>query len=161
MNIRLAKSDDFERIWSFFRDIVSQADTYAIDQNISYDDAKTLWMDSPIRTYVYEEDGVIYGSYYVKKNQNGPGSHVCNCGYMVSSAARGKGIATTMCKHSQEIAIDLGFNSMQFNAVVSTNVGAITLWEKLGFEIVGTVPKAFNHPKNGYIDIHIMHKLLR
>jgi ribosomal protein S18 acetylase RimI-like enzyme len=79
---------------------------------------------------------------------------------MVSSAARGRGLATAMCEHSQEVAKELGYRAMQFNFVAATNKGAIRLWKKLGFEIVGRLPKAFFHPANGYVDALVMYKWL-
>lgn len=89
-----------------------------------------------------------------------PGSHVCNYGYMVSSQARGKGLATSKCKHSQDVAREPGYKAMQFNFVASGNEGAIRLWTKLGIETVGTLPKAFNHPSKGYVDALVMYKWL-
>ncbi len=91
----------------------------------------------------------------------GPSSHICNCGYMVSSEARGKGIARLMCEHSQETALRLGFDTMQFNSVVSTNEVAVKLWEKLGFQIIGTIPKAYKHAHLGLVDSYVMYKWLR
>ena len=117
-------------------------------------------MQLPRKTYVAEEKGQILGTYYIKTNHPGPGSHVCNCGYMVSSRARGRGIATSMCEHSQEIAIKLGYKAMQFNLVAASNDGAVRLWTKLGFDTVGRLPKAFNHPSKGYVDALIMYKWL-
>ncbi|MEW8381327.1 MAG: GNAT family N-acetyltransferase, partial [Candidatus Thiodiazotropha taylori] len=100
------------------------------------------------------------GTYYIKTNQAGPGSHVCNCGYMVPSSSRGKGLATAMCEHSQNTARDLGYKAMQFNFVASTNEGAVRLWQKLGFEVVGRLPEAFNHPVKGYVDALVLYKWL-
>ena len=117
-------------------------------------------MDYPRKTYVVEEGGEILGTYFIKTNHEGPGAHVCNCGYMVSSNARGKGLATSMCEHSQEQALVLGYKAMQFNFVASSNEGAVRLWNKLGFEIVGTLPKAFEHPNLGLVDAHVMFKWL-
>ena len=99
--------------------------------------ALKLGIDAPRKTFVLEENGQILGTYYIKTNQFGPGDHVCNCGYMVSSAARGRGLATAMCEHSQEVARALGYKAMQFNFVASSNEGAVRLWQKLGFTIVG------------------------
>lgn len=160
MIIREAKTIDFEKIWSFFSDIVKSGETYTYEQNISKDEAIKIWMDTPIKTFVVIENDEILGSYFIKTNQNGNGKHVCNCGYMVSSLCRGKGIATILCKHSQEQALKLGYKAMQFNFVVSTNTIAVQLWEKLGFNIVGTLPKAFNHPTKGYVDSFVMYKWL-
>ncbi len=47
---------------------------------------------------------------------------------------------------------------MQYNLVVSTNDGAIRLWKKLGFDIVGTLPGAFRHPRMGFVDAFVMFK---
>ena len=109
---------------------------------------------------MFEHDGKIFGTYYLKTNQGGPGKHVCNCGYMVSSVARGMGIARQMCEHSQGIAVAMGFNAMQFNFVASSNDVAVALWKKLGFDVVGTLPRAFNHPTLGLVDAFVMYKWL-
>ncbi|MGH1537806.1 MAG: GNAT family N-acetyltransferase [Gammaproteobacteria bacterium] len=160
MNIREAKEEDFEEIWPIFHEVVSAGDTYAYPQDTSREDALKIWIYAPRKTFVIEENNKILGTYYIKTNQNGPGDHVCNCGYMVSSSARGKGLATTMCEHSQKIALGLGYKAMQFNFVASTNEGAVRLWENLGFEVVGRLPKAFNHPSKGYVDAIVMFKWL-
>ena len=117
-------------------------------------------MKMPRLTFVAEENGEILGTYYLKTNQAGPGDHVCNCGYMVSSTARGRGLATAMCEHSQAIARSLGYKAMQFNFVASSNEAAIKLWNKLGFASVGRLPKAFNHPARGYVDALVLYKWL-
>ena len=117
-------------------------------------------MDAPARTYVAEADGEILGTYFIKTNHDGPGDHVCNCGYMVASAARGRGLATAMCEHSQTIALELGYQAMQFNFVASSNEvpgGSGTSW--------GSTPSAgsqsaFAHPELGYVDALVMYKWL-
>jgi L-amino acid N-acyltransferase YncA len=160
MNIREATREDFETIWPIFHDITAAGETYAYPRDITKGQAQKLWMDAPRKTYVFEEDGKILGTYYIKTNQAGPGDHVCNCGYMVSSAARGRGLATVMCEHSQRIALELGYKAMQFNFVASSNEGAVRLWDKLGFATVGRLPKAFHHPSSGYVDALVMYKWL-
>ena len=116
---------------------------------------------TPTDVAVFEDGDQVLGTYYIKTNQAGPGDHVCNCGYMVSSTARGRGLATAMCEHSQEIARKLGYKAMQFNFVASSNEGAVRLWIKLGFAVVGRLPKAFNHPSKGYVDALVMYKWLQ
>ena len=111
-------------------------------------------------TYVAVEGGEILGTYYIKPNQPGLGAHVCNAGYMVSAKARGKGIGRSMCAHSLKEAVNLGFKAMQYNLVAATNVFAIQLWKDMGFEIIGTLPKAFHHQAKGLVDAHIMYRLL-
>ena len=160
MKIRKANNQDFDRIWPIFHEIVAAGDTYAYPTDISKERASKVWLETPRETYIVEDDGQVLGTYYLKTNQSGPGDHVCNCGYMVSSAARGRGLATAMCEHSQEVAKELGYKAMQFNFVASSNEGAVRLWRKLGFALVGCLPKAFCHPAEGYVDALIMYKWL-
>lgn len=158
--IRPAQVDDFPAIWSIFEPVVLAGDTYAIPTNISFRDARKLWLESPLATYVASEGDVVLGTFYLKPNQAGGGGHVCNCGYMVAETARGRGLATAMCNYSQQEALRLGFKAMQFNLVLSTNSAAVALWEKLGFDIVGTLPRAFDHPQQGLVDAFVMYKWL-
>lgn len=160
LKIREADSQDFDQIWPIFREITAAGDTYAYPTDLTKEQAFEVWMQAPRRTFVVEESGQILGTYYLKTNQAGPGDHVCNCGYMVSSAARGRGLATAMCEHSQAIARSLGYKAMQFNFVAATNTGAIRLWQKLGFETVGCLPGAFSHPSEGLVDAFVMYKWL-
>lgn len=160
MDIREATDKDLDEIWPIFHEIVSAGETYAYPQETTKEQVLDIWFNTPGKTYIFEESGNILGTYYLKTNQAGPGSHVCNCGYMVSSKARGRGIATAMCEHSQEVAKELGYKAMQFNFVASSNEEAIRLWSKLGFETVGRLPGAFNHPAKGYVDALVMYKWL-
>ncbi len=160
MILRPAQPEDWPAIWAILQPIFAAGETYIIDPLISESDAQRYWTELPLATYVAEEAGVILGTYYLKPNQPGPGSHICNCGYAVSEAARGKGMASAMCLHSQDEARAAGFLAMQFNSVVASNTGAVRLWQKLGYEIVGTVPGAFRHPTLGLTDTHVMHKAL-
>ncbi|WP_193074106.1 GNAT family N-acetyltransferase [Pseudomonas sp. FME51] len=160
MNIREVTRDDFDRIWPIFHEIVAAGDTYAYPRDTTREQALKLWLDAPRKTYLVEEGGQVLGTYYIKTNQAGPGEHVCNCGYMVASDARGLGLATTLCEHSQEVAKELGYKAMQFNFVAASNEGAVRLWNKLGFATVGRLPKAFQHPSKGYVDALVMYKWL-
>ena len=161
MNIREAIENDWDSIWPIFHEIVLAGETYAYETSTTKEQAEKIWMNTPLKTYVFEEGGHILGTYHLKTNQAGPGNHVCNCGYMVSSLARGKGLATAMCEHSQEIALKLGYKAMQFNFVASSNEEAVRLWVKLGFKTVGRLPNAFKHPTQGYVDALVMYKWLK
>jgi len=158
--IREMSVTDFKEFWSTFEGIVKAQETYAFESDIRYEEALTLWLKIPLKTYVFEEDGQILGSYYIKANAMGPSDHISNCGYMVATNARGKGIARQLCEHSQVMAKELGFCAMQFNSVVSSNDIAIKLWQSLGFAIIGTIPQAYRHKRLGLVDSYIMHKLL-
>lgn len=154
------QESDFKAFWPIFSDIVAAQETYNFAADVNECDAFNLWCVGVSNSYVFEQDGQILGSYYIKANALGPGDHVCNCGYMVAKQARGQGIAQRMCEHSQLEAIKQGFKAMQFNSVVSTNTTAILLWQKLGYKIIGTLPKAYRHKKLGFVDSLIMYKEL-
>lgn len=160
LQIREASEVDFDKIWPIFQAIAAAGDTYAYPTNVTRAEGRQLWLHTPRKTFVAEDDGEVLGTYYIKTNQAGPGAHVCNCGYMVAADARGRGIATAMCKHSQAVALKLGYEAMQFNFVASTNEGAVRLWQKLGFDIVGRLSGAFKHPVQGNVDALIMYKWL-
>lgn len=159
--IREARSDDWPRIWAILEPVFRAGETYSFDREISEEQARYAWLETPAKTFVCTDiAGQVLGTYYLKANQPGQGSHVCNCGYVVSPQVRGRGIASAMCEHSQDTAVALGFRSMQFNLVVSTNESAVRLWKQHGFAIVGTLPEAFKHPTMGYVDAFVMYKHL-
>ena len=158
--IRPAEAADFDGIWEIFHAVVEKGDTYVYDPATSKEEARAIWMAPGLRTYVALLDGEVVGTYILKTNQPGLGSHVVNAGYMVHPGRFGKGIGRALCEHSLDEARKAGFLSMQFNAVVSTNENAVALWKKMGFAIVGTVPKAFRHQTLGLVDLHVMHRFL-
>lgn len=158
IKIRKGKNEDFEAIWDIFHRVVKGGDTFAFDPKSTKEDCKTLWISSALYTYVAELDNKILGTYILRKNQPGLGSHVANGAYMVHPDGRRQGIGLAMGSHSIKQAKKLGFSAIQFNFVVSTNLAAIQLWLKLGFKIVGAVPKAFRHQKMGLVDIYVMHR---
>jgi L-amino acid N-acyltransferase YncA len=161
MEIRAAAEPDHDAIWRIFHAVVAAGDTYAIDPCISREEALAYWFGADIQAYVAESAGHIVGTYILRANQSGGGSHVANAAFMVAPDARGQGIGRAMAEHCLSEARRLGFWGMQFNFVVSTNESAVHLWQDLGFEIVGTLPGAFRHPEKGYVDVYVMfHSLL-
>ena len=158
--IRRAESRDREAIGAIILPVIREGATYALDPGLSEPDALAYWMGPEKATFVAEEDGVVLGTYFLRANQAGGGRHVCNCGYITSGAASGRGIARRMCEHSLTEARDQGFSAMQFNFVVSTNERAVKLWQSLGFEIVGRLPGAFRHPSAGPVDAFVMYQRL-
>jgi L-amino acid N-acyltransferase YncA len=158
--IREATSADRDAIWDIFREVVAASDTYAFDPGMSRHEALGYWFQADTRTYVAENGGRIVGTYILRPNQSGGGSHVANAAFMVAPDARGQGIGRAMAEHCLSEARRLGFRAMQFNFVVSTNDSAVRLWQKFGFKIVGTLPGAFRHPEKGYIDVYVMHRWL-
>ncbi|OEF97609.1 GNAT family N-acetyltransferase [Desulfuribacillus alkaliarsenatis] len=157
MQIREAKSKDFPQIWQLLEPVFKKGDSYPHPPDMTKEDAFHAWMEIPTATYIVIKNKEIIGTYYIKTNQIGLGSHVCNCGYVVGEAARGYGLGRIMCEHSKRQAKKLGYKAMQYNLVVSTNEVAVHLWKSCGFELIGTLPKAFNHLEKGFVDAHVMY----
>jgi ribosomal protein S18 acetylase RimI-like enzyme len=160
MQIRAARDEDRTAIAEIILPIIRAGTTYTLDRDMSEAQALTYWLSSDKETFVAELDGAIVGTYYLRRNQAGGGDHVCNCGYMTSTQATGRGIARTMCLHSLSHARARGYRAMQFNFVVSTNERAVKLWQSLGFDIVGRLPAAFQHPTLGLVDALVMYQHL-
>ncbi len=160
MQIRRAQPADVAAIAEIIVPTFREASTYTIDPNISEEAALAYWLSTDKETFVAEVDGLILGTYFIRPNQGGGGRHVCNCGYITRSGATGRGIARAMCLHSLAHARSSGYRAMQFNFVVATNERAVRLWESLGFEVVGRLPGAFQHPSQGVVDALIMYRSL-
>jgi GNAT superfamily N-acetyltransferase len=156
--VREATPDDRPAIWRFFQPIVAAGETYAYDPEIDEASARELWMVGPPgRTVVATRDRVVVGSANMYANRPGPGSHVASASFMVDPDRAGKGIGRALGEDMIAWARREGFRSVQFNAVVETNAPAVRLWRSLGFEIIGTVPEAFEHPTEGFVGLHVMY----
>jgi ribosomal protein S18 acetylase RimI-like enzyme len=160
MLVREAVQKDADAIWAILKPIIQAGETYTQPRDMSREDALAFWFATGHQVFVEEENGEIAGTYFLRANQKGGGGHVANCGYMTAPQATGRGVARAMCAHSLERARERGFRAMQFNFVVSTNERAVRLWQSFGFEIVGRLPKAFEHPKLGFVDAYVMYREL-
>jgi L-amino acid N-acyltransferase YncA len=160
LKIRSATENDRDAIWEIFHAVVATGDTYAFDPATSREEALSYWFRNDTHTYVAEDSNRVVGTYILRANQPGAGAHVANAAYMVAAEAQGLGIGRAMAENSLDEARLMGFRAVQFNFVVSTNEGAVHLWQKLGFKIVGTLPAAFRHPAKGFVDAYIMFRSL-
>ena len=160
MYIRSGTLDDYEAVWQIFKAIIKTGDTYVFNPTTPKADLKKHWFADYMTTFVVEDNKKLLGTYILKPNQIDLGNHIANGSYMVSPAEQGKGIGKTLCEHSIHFAKQSGYLGIQFNIVVSSNVAAVKLWQKFGFEIIGTTPKGFRHSRLGLIDTYIMFKVL-
>jgi ribosomal protein S18 acetylase RimI-like enzyme len=160
MQIRLAAEADHAAILAIAAPILRAGETYAVARDLTDEQVLAYWFAPGHETFVAVADGTVLGTYYLMANRAGGGAHVANCGYMTAPAAQGKGVARAMCLHSLVRATERGFRALQFNHVVATNTRAVTLWQSLGFAIVGTLPGAFEHPVHGFVDAYVMFKTL-
>lgn len=161
MLIQAATADDWPRIWPFFSRIVAAGETYAYPEPITSEQGRALWMEQPPgQTVVAVRDDIVLGSAKFGPNRPGRGAHVATASFMVNPAHAGQGVGRALGQYAIDWARSAGYHSMQFNAVVETNTAAVRLWQALGFEIIGTVPEAFNHPKHGLVGLHVMYQRL-
>jgi ribosomal protein S18 acetylase RimI-like enzyme len=160
IEIREYREADWPFIWPILEAIIRRGDSYAFSPDMTEAETHRIWIESTSAVFVAAIDGEIVGTYYFKPNQPCLGDHICTGGYAVSEQARRKGVASAMCEHSQQAAIARGFRAMQYNFVVSTNDSAVRLWKKHGFEVIGTIPEAFRHPTQSFVDVFIMYKKL-
>ncbi|WP_457967807.1 GNAT family N-acetyltransferase [Arthrobacter sp. D1-29] len=149
-------------MWAVLEPIIRAGETFTWDRDTVEDDARERWFkEPPGQAFVaVTPGGEVIGTGELHPNQGGPGSHVANAGYMVHGDHGGKGVARALCSYSLEAARSAGFRAMQFNAVVESNVRAVAAWQGMGFEILATIPEAFNHPTLGYVGLHVMYRKL-
>jgi ribosomal protein S18 acetylase RimI-like enzyme len=159
ISIRPHAMADDDALWDMLRPVFRAGDTYAVDPDISRDDALAYWGAPGKSIFIAETDRPL-GSYYLGRNAGGGGAHVCNCGFVTHPQGRGQGVAQAMLDHSLATARAQGFAAMQFNFVVATNTGAIRLWTRAGFETIGALPNAFSHPEQGLVDALVMFRTL-
>ena len=161
IKIRRFDEQDWGATWQLIEPVFRAGETYPFSPEITEQEADKAGIEKPAATVgATDENNQLVGPDYIQPNQPTLGAHVCNCGYIVGENARGRGVATEMCEHSQREAIIQGFRAMQYNLVVSTNEGAVRLWEKQGFDFIGTLPGAFRHQQLGFVDAYVMYKQL-
>lgn len=174
--IREARPEDWPGIWAILEPVIRAGETFTWDRDTAEDEARGRWFkQAPGQTFVAvavgaadgdpdgdpdRAAGAVLGTGELHPNQGGGGSHVANAGYMVHPAQAGRGLARALCAYSLDAARDAGFRAMQFNAVVESNVRAVAAWKSMGFEVLATIPEAFNHPELGYVGLHVMYRKL-
>lgn len=160
MEIRPARPVDSDVVWQIIRQVIAAGDTYVFDPDSSREEMLAYWFAPDKYTYVALLENQVAGTFFIKPNQPGLGSHIANAGYMTAPEARGRGVGKAMCTFSLAEAKRLGFHAMQFNFVVKSNEGAVRLWQSMGFQIIGEIPDAFNHLRDGLTNAYIMYRTI-
>lgn len=156
VSVRPARPLDRDAIWSILMPVYRAGETYCIPRDVSRDEAMDDWFAAPFSVFVAEIDGRIVGTSHVGANRPAGGSHIANASFATDPSMRGRGVARALAVHAKDWARSMGFAAMQFNFVVSTNEDAVHLWQKAGFRVVGRLPGAFLHPKQGPVDALVM-----
>ena len=159
-HIRPSIITDHSSVLHIAKATICDGTTFIFDEKTTDQELMEYWFGPKVMLYVAESDRQIAGFYKLIHNQPGRGAHVANSSFVVAPGFQGHGIGRMIGEHAVQTARDLGFKAMQFNIVISTNEPAVKLWKSLGFQVVGTVPKAFQHSTQGYVDIFVMHRFL-
>ena len=157
VEVRAATDEDWNAIFEIFSAVVEDGRTYAYPEGLASGEARRLWVEpSPARSTVATLGGSVVGCAKMGPNRPGRGSHVATASVMVAPGHRDVGVGRALGADVVAWARDAGYRGIQFNAVVATNSAAVHLWETLGFDVVGRVPGAFEHPVDGYVDLLVM-----
>ena len=160
MEIRPVGEGDADALWALLEPVIRAGETYALPRDMRRADALRVWLAPGHSPYLALQDGTPVGTYWLRPNQPGGGAHVVNCAYVTAQDAQGKGVARAMLDHSIREARLRGFAAMLFNFVIASNERAVRLWEANGFSVVGRLPGAFRHPREGPVDVLLMHRPL-
>jgi L-amino acid N-acyltransferase YncA len=159
--VRPASERDRDSIWRIMEPVIRAGETYTLPRDMDRAEALALWFQPDRSVFVAEDDeGRVIGTCYLRANRPGPGGHVANAGFMVAADQGARGVGQVLCEHALTKARERGFQAMQFNFVVAANTRAVQLWQRMGFEIVGRVPDAFQRPDQGMSDALVMYRRL-
>ena len=160
MTVRRAGADDADALWAILEPMIRAGETYPLPGDMTRVQALAYWFSPEHEVFVVDDGDAVVGTYYFRANNRGGGAHVANCGYVTAQEAMGRGVGRLMCAHSLEHARSRGVLAMQFNFVISTNERAVRLWQAMGFQIVGRLPRVFQHPRLGFVDAFVMFQTL-
>jgi GNAT superfamily N-acetyltransferase len=161
VEIRDFSEPDWAQVWAIVREVVRARDTFPYDPAMTEEEAREMWIEKPPDLTVVAVEGErVLGTAKMGTNRPGPGSHVSTASFMVAADARGRGVGTALCRFALDWARERGYAGMQFNAVAESNHVAVDLYKRLGFDVVGTVPGAFEHPTLGRVGLHVMYREL-
>ncbi|WP_336517162.1 GNAT family N-acetyltransferase [Pollutibacter soli] len=160
LNIRLFQTSDFKQVLNILKEVVSGGDTYSLSPQSTDEELESFWFAKGNHVYVCAQGDDVIGTFFIRNNQPGLGSHIANAGFMVSKYYGGRGAGRMMGEFAIVEAKQLGFDAMQFNYVVKSNTYAVELWKKLGFQVMAEIPDAFRHITLGLTPVYIMYRKL-
>ena len=159
IDIRTFEDDDWPEFLPILQAVARAGETYAMPSDIAEAEAREFWTGDHLVTA--RQGGTLLGSAKMGANRPAQGAHVGTASFMVGAEARGKGVGRALAEYVVDWHRRSGFRAIQFNAVVETNTAAVALWRSLGFEVLGTVPDAFESRRHGKVGLHVMFLPLR
>ncbi len=148
------KQEDLPEMIRVWNEVVREGNAFPQEEELDIQTAREFF-GSQSYCGVLKDGKTIKGLYILHPNNIGRCSHIANASYAVSAQERGKGLGEALVRHSLETARSLNFKSLQFNAVVKDNEPANRLYQRLGFEKIGSIEGGFRNKKGKYEDINI------
>ena len=159
MNIKVREftDEDIAAANAIWNKVVYEGVAFPQEETLNEKTGMEFFKSQSFTGIAYDEaTGEIVGLYILHPNNVGRCGHICNASYAVRYDLRGKHIGEALVTHCMEQAKSLGYGVLQFNAVVASNKAALSLYKKLGFKTLGTVPGGFLNIDGVYEDI-ILH----
>lgn len=159
--IRPATPADFDAMWAVHEELIASGDTMYFPADITREACLAYWFGPDVASHVAVLNGErLLGMYRLVPAQPGRGAHVASAFFVVSPAAQGIGVGKLLGADCLRAARQAGYLAMQLDFVISSNVAAVLLWKRLGFQVAGTLAGAYRHPQLGYVDAYLMYQLL-
>lgn len=157
-----------EQVRALFNTMVTEGNTYPQTQPLTVEEFNAYWLRRDafvVRTVEVAANektasNAVLGAFFIKPNFPGRCSHICNAGFIVHPTMRGRGMGRLMGESMLQLASYLGYSAAMFNLVFETNIASIQLWESLGFETIGRIPKAAKLVDGNLVDALMMYKEL-
>ena len=158
IEIRAYRNDDVPEMANIWNQVVADGIAFPQEDLLTDEEAGSFFASQTYTGVAVDADtGNVVGLYILHPNNVGRCGHICNASYAVRKDIRGAHIGEKLVKDCLAMAHEKGFRILQFNAVVASNVHAIHLYERLGFQKIGMVPEGFRMPDGSYEDIFLFH----
>ena len=153
--IREAKTKDLPQMIEVFNEVIEEGVAFPWEESLTLETGKEFFFSQDACRVAVSDDDEILAVAIVHPNAIGRSGHIANGSYAVSSKCRGQHIGDKLVRDSLEVAKNLGYRIMQFNAVVASNIHAQHLYERIGFEKVGCVEGGFRNVHGEFEDMFI------
>lgn len=154
VEIREYEQSDAQQAAAVWNEVVKDGVAFPQTELLDAQSGHAFFASQSFTGIAYDaQSGEIVGLYILHPNNVGRCGHICNASYAVKGSLRGQRIGEKLVLHCMDKAKELGFGILQFNAVVSTNVPALRLYKKLGFQQLGVIPGGFRMKDGSFEDI--------
>ncbi len=153
IEIREYASEDLPAMREVWNEVVRSGSTFPQTDPLGAEEAAEFFAAQTYSAVAEETDtGRVLGLYILHPNNVGRCGHVANASFAVAGKSRGRRIGEKLVSDCLDQSASHGFRILQFNAVVASNVCAHHLYERLGFQVLGTLPGGFRHDDGSYED---------